>query len=98
MGTSAHIYRVWAVRLIHSPGIAIDLTVPTTCLVSTSTAEFSLQDFGDLPSILADDLGSQLLMYAERSLGKAVDVDRRAEVFLDDLEGVVRLPLESELQ
>lgn len=57
-----------------------------------------MQDLGDLPSILADDMTSQLLLYAERCLGKAVDIEHRSEVFLDDLEGVVKLPGGSELQ
>lgn len=76
----------------------MNLAVPANCVVSTSAAEFALQDLGDLPSILSDDLASQLLLHAQRCLSKAVDIDHRSGVFLDDLEGVVKLPMGSELQ
>ena len=68
------------------------------CVVTTSTASFADQDLADLPSILADDLATQLLMSAERTISKAVDADQVSDIFWDDLEGVVRVPSGAGLQ
>lgn len=72
--------------------------MPAVCRVTTSVAEFAVPDLNDLASILAEDLAKQILLDARRTLAEATTEDVRNEVFLDELEGVVRLPPNATLQ
>jgi len=72
-------------------GLSTSITAPATMIVTTSRAEFPLDDPTDLPRILASDLALQLLSFVSQALVEAADEQVRGRIILDELENVIMI-------
>jgi hypothetical protein len=81
-----------------SRGITVELTVPVSCRITTSRANFTIQDTDALSSIVADDVSNQLLGYTETLLKQELDDGKTSGMLIDELENVIRIPPDSVLE
>lgn len=85
-------------KLMTSHGISIDISHTGICRITTSRATFSVADIEDLPEIIADDLNGQLLTYTDSILTSELDEPHRSRIFKDELEGMIRVDLDTVLE
>lgn len=85
-------------KLNTSHGITVEVNTPGTCFIITSRARFLLHYIEELPAIIADDLNSQLLAFAESELTRELDEAHSSRLFRDELENTIRIDSETILE
>lgn len=72
--------------------------MPASCRITTSCASFAIQEIDDLPSVIADDMSRQLLVYTEGILRGELGEENISRIYIDELENVIRIQSDSILE